>query len=128
MFGVFKAASACVWVSGRAQWTCSNILPHVRVSDSESENWSCGAGDETSAPGYSSVLVVTPELFFINSTVSNYFCKYTIFPNLFSTCSDLALWLISRVFVLQECFLLKITVLCKNIHLIQKSHTKGEQK
>lgn len=41
------------------------------------------------------VLVVTLELFIIiiiiNSTVSNYFCKYAIFPNLFLTCSELAL-------------------------------------
>lgn len=77
-------------MSGRAQWICSNILLHVLVSDFDSENWSCGAGDETSAPGYSSVSVVTPELFLLTLQ------SQTIFANIpyFLICSRRAvIWL-----------------------------------
>lgn len=36
-------------------------------------------------------VVVTLEFFLINAIVSNYFCKCILFPNLFLTCSELAL-------------------------------------
>lgn len=88
------------------QCLCLDTLPHVFVSDAE--NWNCGEGDESPAPGCSSVLVGTLEFFLLLLTLQSQTIFANIFPNLFLTCSGLALQLIGRVLVLQENFLVRI--------------------
>lgn len=100
MFGVFKLAVECIWVSGGVQCIRVHTLPPVLcIWFWQLELWS---GRPVLAPGCGDLLVVTLEFFLINSTVSNYFCKCIIFLHLFLTRCELTLWLISRVCVLQE--------------------------
>lgn len=119
MFGIFKAATECVWVSGWLQcllFEHSASCLHVWVGELELQ----GLRPPIQAADPYGQLHLS--FVFINSSFSNYFYKY-IFLNLFFMCGALALWLISRASV--RIFPAKDYLwFAENSHLIQKSHRK----